>query len=129
VLGADGAPVAGATVRVHHADAAGLYNPPGVQASDARLNGAATTGADGAFRFETVRPAAYPDSSEPAHLHAEAGAPGFRGSYITLWFEGDPLLTETHRRHDARTPEIGIVTLARDADGTWGFVRDFLLAR
>jgi len=128
VLDASGAPIAGATVRVHHADAAGLYNPAGSPAdAQPRLSGAATTGADGAFRFDTVRPGSYPDSVEPAHLHAQAGAPGRRESYVTFQFEDDPLLTAEHRRYDAESDEIAIVRLERVEDGVWRLAFDFVL--
>lgn len=127
VLDAKGAPIAGATIHVHHADAAGLYNPAGSTASEPRLSGAATTGPDGSFRFESVRPAAYPDSVEPAHLHAQASAPGRRDSYATFQFEDDPLLTAEHRRYDAEAEEIAIVKLNRDAEGAWILSHDFVL--
>jgi len=127
VLDAAGAPIAGATVRVHHADAAGLYNPVGSAATEPRLSGAATTGTDGVFRFETVRPGSYPDTVEPAHLHAQAGAPGRAQRYLTFQFEGDPLLTSEHRRYDAESEEIAIVELQRDANGVWRLNHDFVL--
>jgi protocatechuate 3,4-dioxygenase beta subunit len=128
VLDAAGAPISGATIRVHHADAAGLYNPAGTPAgAEPRLSGAATTGADGTFRFETVRPGSYPDSVEPAHLHAQAGAPGRSESYVTFQFEGDPLLTAEHRRYDAEAEEIAIVYVERDAEGVWRLAFDFVL--
>jgi hypothetical protein len=61
-------PLAGALVFAYHTDRAGLYNNDNA-AHSWRLQGAARTAADGTFEFETIRPASYPSTRIPQHVH------------------------------------------------------------
>ncbi len=67
-------PVANAFVRAFHADAAGIYTSK--RDEKPRLCGVARTGADGRYRFVTIKPASYPNTREPAHVHFEFWADG-----------------------------------------------------
>jgi protocatechuate 3,4-dioxygenase beta subunit len=62
------APLAGARLEWWSADGRGEYR-------DA-LRATQRTGADGAFRYETVAPGRYP--GRPPHLHVKVSAPGHR---------------------------------------------------
>jgi protocatechuate 3,4-dioxygenase beta subunit len=87
----------------------------------------AVTDAEGRFGFLTVRPGAYPEHTEPAHIHVVVGAPAHDVRYLDIWFEDDPLITPA-RRESARTdPVISIVTLKKDRDGTLTFQQDIRL--
>ena len=101
--------IEGAVVIAYNADAHGLYNPPDSPTRVPRIRATVSTDADGRFQVLTVRPAPYPDHSEPAHLHFEIHAAGFRRQYSTLWFDGDPLITDARRnaaeQHFAEHPE------------------------
>jgi protocatechuate 3,4-dioxygenase beta subunit len=71
VLDPSCAPAAGASVRVWHTDARGLYGPAGSQAC-CYYGGTVRTDANGRFRLDTIRPAQYPDpGAPPAHIHLD----------------------------------------------------------
>jgi len=127
VLDYRGQPLSKAAVVAYHADHSGLYNPPNSASRTPRLRAVAVTDHNGGFRFSTVRPGAYPDGSEPAHIHLAAVAPAHHLRYVTYWFEGDPLITAEQRRRRATDPELVIVDLNRGADGVWSFTHDIRL--
>src|SRR5262245_45363549 len=104
VLDYTGKPLWKAAVMAYHADAKGLYNPPNTTPRTPRLRNVAITEKDGGFRFSTIRPAAYPDASEPAHIHLGVIAPAHHLRYVTYWFDGDPLITAERRRKAATDP-------------------------
>lgn len=92
---ADCRPLAGARVEVWHANASGTYyGLEGDGGEDAsRLRGRIRTGADGAYRFETVLPGRYPLSPRrfrPRHIHYLVSHPGHRTLMTQLYFAGDP---------------------------------------
>src|SRR5262245_52367595 len=65
VVSSRGKPVAGVIVYAYHTNAAGLYPPAGNR--HGTLRGWARTGADGRYRFDTIRPTAYPGREVPEH--------------------------------------------------------------
>jgi protocatechuate 3,4-dioxygenase beta subunit len=107
--GPDGAALAGATIEVWHANAAGRYenqDPDGQP--EHNLRGRFTADAAGRFHFRTVRPGGYalPDDGpvgqlarriglsldRPAHIHFAVSAPGHR-RLVTAIFDGsDPCI-------------------------------------
>jgi protocatechuate 3,4-dioxygenase beta subunit len=103
VLDGDGRPVPGTLVEVWQANAAGRYIDPADQwpaPLDPNFTGAGRclTGADGSFRFTTVKPGAYPwrnhhNAWRPAHVHFSVFGPEIGSRLITqMYFPGDPLL-------------------------------------
>ena len=127
ILDARGRAVASAAVLAYHTDRTGLYNDPAANTRTPRLRGTATTDAEGGFAFATVRPAPYPGSTNPAHIHVEITAPGRKVHYVTYWFDDDPLVDAGRREAAKRDPEIVIVHPSRAADGTWTFRDDIRL--
>ncbi len=103
VLDEDGRGVPHTLVEIWQANAAGRYDHPGDR-HDAPLDphfsgvGHILTGADGAYRFTTVKPGAYPwrnhyNAWRPQHIHFSLFGPGFATRLITqMYFSGDPLL-------------------------------------
>ena len=103
VFDEDGRPVSGALVEIWQANSAGRYAHNADQ-HDAPLDphfsgvGRVATGADGAYRFATIKPAAYPwknhyNAWRPQHIHFSLFGPGFATRLITqMYFPGDPLL-------------------------------------
>lgn len=103
VLDEDGRPVPNTIVEVWQCNAAGRYVHP-ADRHDAPLDphflgvGHAITDPDGAYRFLTVRPGAYPwrnhaNAWRPPHIHFSLFGPGFATRLITqMYFAGDPLL-------------------------------------
>jgi protocatechuate 3,4-dioxygenase, beta subunit len=102
VLDSDGRPVPHALVEVWQANAAGRYRHS-VDRHDAPLDphfagaGRVLTSADGAYRFVTVKPGAYPwanhpNAWRPAHIHFSVFGHAFTQRLVTqMYFPGDPL--------------------------------------
>jgi protocatechuate 3,4-dioxygenase beta subunit len=114
----------GVIVYAYHTDRAGLYPP--ARNRHGRLRGWAITDARGHYRFDSIRPAAYPGRSIPEHVHMHVIEPG-RGTYYIdeLRFLDDPLITAATRRTDERAGN-GLVMPTRRADG-WLARRDIVL--
>jgi protocatechuate 3,4-dioxygenase beta subunit len=126
---ARGKSLAGVSVYVFHADAAGLYTRDGGNSDEnARLHGALRTDADGRYRYETIRPSGY--GNNPAHLHHVVSAPGYQTRLRDYWFADDPLTVKQCKADLPRQPGycglVGPVT--RDASGVWHATHDFEMA-
>jgi protocatechuate 3,4-dioxygenase, beta subunit len=103
VLDEDGRPVSGTLIELWQCNAAGRYRHP-VDQHDAPLDpnfdgfGQVVTGADGDYRFLTIKPGAYPwrntyNAWRPGHIHIAVFGPAFATRLITqMYFPGDPLL-------------------------------------
>jgi len=103
VLDEDGHPVPGTLLELWQCNAAGRYHHP-VDQHDAPLDpnftgaGQVVTGPDGAYRFLTIKPGAYPwrntpNAWRPAHIHFGVFGAGFVTRLVTqMYFPGDPLL-------------------------------------
>jgi len=103
VLDEDGRPVPETLVELWQCNAAGRYRHP-VDQHDAPLDpnftgaGQAVTDADGAYRFVTIKPGAYPwrnhpNAWRPQHIHFSLFGPSFMTRLVTqMYFPGDPLL-------------------------------------
>ena len=103
MLDEDGRPVPGTLVELWQCNSAGRYHHP-VDQHDAPLDpnftgvGQVVSGADGSWRFVTIKPGAYPwrntpNAWRPAHIHFGIFGPGFVTRVVTqMYFPGDPLL-------------------------------------
>ena len=103
VLDGDGRPVRNTLVEVWQANAAGRYLDPGDQHPaplDPNFTGAGRcmTDGDGAYRFVTIKPGAYPwanhaNAWRPAHVHFSLFGPSLESRLVTqMYFPGDPLM-------------------------------------
>jgi len=108
VRDADGRPVEGAEVDVWQSSPAGLYENQDCTQAEMNLRGLFVTGADGAFGFVSVKPAAYPVPTDgptgallaaqrrhnlrPAHLHFLIHKPGFKTIASQVYDSRDPNL-------------------------------------
>ncbi len=102
ILGSDGKPLRGQLVEIWQANAAGRYNHV-VDNWDAPLDpnftggGRCLTDNDGAYRFVTVMPGAYPwgnhpNAWRPRHIHFSLFGRSFTERLVTqMYFPGDPL--------------------------------------
>jgi protocatechuate 3,4-dioxygenase beta subunit len=130
---ADGSPAAGIVVYAYQTDASGIYPraeaPVGAAGRrHGRLRGWAKSDAEGRFRFVTVRPAGYPGTTIPQHVHLHVIEPRRCTYYIDdLLFDDDPRLTAAERRRLTGRGGSGVAVPARDADGTWRARRDIVL--
>ena len=104
VVDAAGRPVAGQLVEIWQANSAGRYRHSGDQHPapvDPNFTGAGRclTGADGGYRFVTIKPGPYPwrnhrNAWRPAHIHFSIFGTAFTQRLVTqMYFPGDPLLS------------------------------------
>ena len=89
-----GRPVTGARVEIWQCDANGRYHHPGDRRDDIPRDpdfqgyGQATTGADGAYRFRTIRPVPYPGRAP--HIHFAVSGPDFEPLVTQMYLRGAP---------------------------------------
>lgn len=120
-----GSPAAGIVVYAYHTDRGGLY--PQATNRHGRLKGWAVTDAEGRYRFDTIRPGAYPSRNVPEHVHMHVIEPRVGTYYIdNLEFRDDPLQSATPREEGRGGS--GLVLPVR-RDGVWHARRDIVLAR
>jgi protocatechuate 3,4-dioxygenase, beta subunit len=116
VLDDDGRPVRDALVEVWQANAAGRYRHDGDRHPaplDPNFHGAGRcmTDADGAYRFVTVKPGAYPwgnheNAWRPAHIHFSVFGRMFAQRLVTqMYFPGDPLFEYDPIFQSVRDPQ------------------------
>lgn len=124
---------AGVIVYAHQTDHQGVYPEDGLTGPaevrrHGRLRGWARSDAEGRYTFETIRPAGYPGSGLPQHIHLNVIEPGCATYYIDdVMFDDDPRLTEAVRRKlDQGRGGHGIVMPVR-VDGVWRAQRDIVL--
>jgi len=120
-----GAPSPGVIVYAYHTDQTGIY-PPAANRHGS-LRGWALTDAQGRYRFDTIRPGAYPSRNVPEHVHMHVIEPGIGTYYIdNLEFEDDPLSSQRSRTEQRGGD--GFMLPAR-RDGVWQARRDIVLGR
>jgi protocatechuate 3,4-dioxygenase, beta subunit len=130
ILDEDGRPVPNALVEVWQANAAGRYRHDGdlhPAPLDPNFAGAgrALAGADGSYRFVTVKPGAYPwrnhpNAWRPAHIHFSLFGRAFTQRLVTqMYFPGDPLFELDPIFNSVRDPKARELLVARfDLDAT-----------
>jgi len=95
-------PVAKASVYVYQTDARGHYRPDDAMGNrDPRLKALLRTDAAGRYSFTTIRPASYPGSRVPQHIHYEVSAAGHGSRVFEIVFDDDPFVTDEIRRRAA----------------------------
>jgi len=134
VLDGKGRPAADVVVYAYHTDAKGIYPRSEGAVGRAgtrhgRLRGWARTDARGRYTFETIRPAGYPGSAAPEHVHMHVIEPGRCTYYIDdIVFEDDPRLTpELRRSHVTGRGGPGLVSPTSDGHGGFVVRRDIRL--
>jgi len=126
-----GDPVPGVIVYAYHTDDGGVYPPIDSLGGSwagrhGQLRSWVRSGPVGQYRFETIRPGAYPNGREPAHVHLHIIEPGRCTYYLTsIHFMDDPL-AEPDQPGDPRGGP-GLVTPRRTASGGWIVTRDITL--
>ena len=105
-----GQPVPGVVIYCYQTDAKGWYaaDRPHVGGNEgdrghARLFGYVKTGTDGSFTLQTVKPAGYPQSDLPAHIHVEIlDLPDYADLITEFLFDDDERLTGSIREQALR---------------------------
>ncbi len=93
VLDERGRPVAGARIEIWQCNAYGRYHHPGDRQNaplDPNFQGYGTfvTGADGAYRFRTIKPVPYPGRAP--HIHFTVSAPAVEPLVTQMYVAGAP---------------------------------------
>jgi len=110
-------PAPSVVVYAYHTDAEGYYSRKG-RNEPPRLRGWAKTDASGRFEFRTIRPAAYPGRSIPAHIHFVLWGGGYPRQWAEeLRFETDPLVTPAMLDESRRRGRFGNVRRLSVGDG------------
>ena len=116
--------VANVVVYAYHTNHGGIY--PAAGNRHGTLRGWAITDSQGRYRFDTIRPGAYPERGIPEHVHLHVIEPGGGTYYIDdLRFLDDPLLTQTNRRTTERAGNGLSMPVRRN--GVWHARRDIVL--
>ncbi|WP_111684465.1 peptidase associated/transthyretin-like domain-containing protein [Winogradskyella tangerina] len=116
---------------IYHVDRNGLYQPSddpvGWEKRHGQYRAWLKTGKDGKFTFYTFRPASYPGTSEPQHIHIYVKEPHTIPYYLDSYlFESDPLLTESEKSSQKDRGGSGIIKLEM-RDGIYTANRDLIL--
>lgn len=119
VLAPDCRPIAGAVLDFWSCDGNGVYDNQGF-----KLRGHQRTDSTGAYRLETVKPAAYDDYGfrRPPHIHVKAQGRGTPLLTTQLFFPGEPL-----NAGDRLVREGLIIDLEQAKDGSLVGRFDFVL--
>ncbi len=124
-------PAPGVILYVYHTDNKGNYSPGPDQQYAKRhghLRGWMQTDAQGRYEFKTVRPASYPNSKNPQHVHPIIDEPGKGYYWIDEYlFKDDPLLTSKEKSNQPGHGGLGIISLKKNAEGAWIGKRDIVL--
>ena len=135
VVNPDGTPAPGTIIYAYHTNAQGIY--PGQREAETRgvqghgrLRAWVRADEDGRYTFRTIRPASYPDSRNPQHVHMHVIEPGCCTYWIdSVHFRDDPLLPRRLAEAESGRGGLGVVTPEREADGTWVARRDIVLGQ
>ena len=118
---------------VYHTDSKGLYSPAPKQTQAKRhghLRAWMKTDANGRYEFKTIRPASYPNSRNPQHIHPIIKEPGTTLYWIDEYlFDDDPLLSEREKSEQEKRGGSGIITLKKNEKGIWIGRRDIILGK
>lgn len=124
-----GRPLVGALVEIWQADARGHYRHPGDDpaARDPRFQGFGRTrsGADGSYRFRTIRPPGY--GNRPPHIHFRVVTDDRRELVTQMYFAGDNANAGARRGFSRTDRDALSVTPTADAGGVLSVRFDLVL--
>jgi protocatechuate 3,4-dioxygenase beta subunit len=124
-------PLEGITLFVYQTDVTGRYTTSGGDNRATRIHGVMRTNAEGRYEFRTIKPGSYPNSRNPAHIHAYVSGPGYPEYWIDEYlFADDPFVTDEAKQKAAGEKTFSpILTLTRGSDGILRAVRDIKIER
>lgn len=115
----------------YHTDNKGEYSQAAGQIHGKRhgaLRGWVKTDAQGRYRFHTIRPASYPKSRAPQHIHPIIKETGIAPYWIDEYlFVDDPYLTKEEREKQKKRGGSGILNLSKNEKGVWVGERNIVL--
>lgn len=124
---------AGVIIYIYHTDQAGIYPRKGTEKGWARrhgyLRGWVKTDANGFYKFYSLLPASYPNSTNPKHIHPVIKEPGKSEYYIDEFlFDNDPLLTQEERKRQEQRGGNGILII-KEKEGRLYAERHIILGK
>lgn len=124
-------PLEGITLYVYQTDATGVYTTSGGDNRGTRIHGVMRTNAQGRYEFRTIKPGSYPNSRNPAHIHAYVSGAGYPEYWIDAYlFTNDPFVrAEDKQKSSAEGAFSAILTPTRGADGILRATRDIRIER
>lgn len=116
---------------IYHTDNKGLYSQWDTQTVGKRhghLRGWMKTDANGKYKFKTIRPASYPNSNNPQHIHAIIKEPYKVEYWIDDYlFEDDPLMKRGLPSYIQNRAGNGVINVVKNENGIWIGKRDLIL--
>jgi protocatechuate 3,4-dioxygenase, beta subunit len=124
-------PLEGITLYVYQTDATGVYTTSGGDNRGTRIHGVMRTNAQGQYEFRTIKPGSYPNSRNPAHIHAYVSGPGYPEYWIDEYlFADDPFIKDEDKQKASGQGAFSpILTPTRGADGILRAVRNIRIER
>lgn len=131
---ADGkTPASNVVLYVYHTDQQGNYalkgNETGWGKRHGYIRGWMRTNEKGQYKFYTMRPASYPNSKAPQHIHPTIKEPGKNEYWIDEYvFDDDPNLTAAERSNTQQRGGSGIIKF-RNENGMLEGERNIILGK
>jgi|SRR5688572_4969728 len=124
-------PAPGVVLYIYHTDQNGEYsqkgNAKGWGKRHGYIRGWVKTDKNGFYKFYTLVPASYPNSSNPKHIHPTIKEPGFTEYWIDEFvFDDDPLLPEEEKNRQRPVGGSGVLKPAMK-DGMLRATRNIIL--
>lgn len=118
-------------IYAYHTDSEGVYSKKGTETGYQKWHGShhgwCKTDKKGYYRIETIRPASYPKTTAPQHIHSAMKVPSGKPFYITdFLFKDDPNLPKNIQNKYSLQGGSGIVDV-RKINNQWIGKRDIVL--
>ncbi len=126
-------PAKNVIIYAYHTNSNGVYKKKGNETGNGirhgYLRGWAKTNSEGKYKFYTIKPAPYPNHTEPAHVHMTLKGDYFNEYWVNAtWFKGDKIITKEMIDNLKRTGGFSnIVELKQNADGIWVGERNIII--
>lgn len=117
---------------VYHTDQTGIYptkgNEKGWEKRHGYIRGWVKTNKNGFYKFYTLKPAAYPNRRDPAHIHISVKEPDKNEYWVDAYlFDDDPLLTASERKRQENRGGNGILKPVSQPNGVSIATRHIIL--